>query len=456
MNPYLLILLILISVTFALDTLSDYLNFSRLNDPLPKEFEGIYEEDSYRKALAYQKEGTIFGLIQRTFSFLVFLIFLLVGGFGIIDQLVKGFGYSDSVTGLLFLGTLAALSFFLSLPFSIYDTFVLEEKYGFNRTTPPVFITDILKGLLLSTLLGITVVLGIIYFFENTGPWGWLYAWISITAFQLAVSYLAPVFIMPLFNKFSPLADGSLKDAIASYAKKRDFKLSGVYTMDSSKRSTKTNAFFTGFGKFRRLVLFDNLIEKHTTEELVAVVAHEVGHFERKHIPKSMILSLVPTAVLFYTLGFVLSLARASMSEPGFSGELTSPFSGLAFFRAFGVEYPSVYTALVFVGLFFSPIMRLLSVFIQKISRKYEYEADEFSVATYGKPQELISALKKLSKDNLSHLTPHRLKVILDYTHPPVLERIKVLENALNLEPSKKYNEEARNHTDKSHLENKA
>jgi STE24 endopeptidase len=216
---------------------------------------------------------------------------------------------------------------------------------------------------------------------------------------------------MPLFNKFSPLPEGELRSAIEAYARKRNFKLSGIFTMDSSKRSTKSNAFFTGFGKFRRLVFFDTLISKQTTEELIAVLAHEIGHFERKHIIKSMVLSIITTGIVFYT--FALFLNNPDL------------------FAAFKMESISVYASIVFVGFIYSPLLRFLSIFTQKLSRKHEFEADDFAVETYGRPELLISALKKLSVDNMSHLTPHPLKVILDYTHPPILERIKALQEQI-------------------------
>jgi STE24 endopeptidase len=264
-----------------------------------------------------------------------------------------------------------------------------------------------LKGLVLGAALGGPILAAVIGFFLKSGSSGWLYAWIAFTVIQLLLTFLAPAVIMPLFNKFDPLPEGELKAEIERFAHKNEFALQGIFRMDSSKRSTKSNAFFTGFGRFRRLVLFDTLIEKHSRDELVAVLAHEIGHFKRKHIQKTIALSIVTTGVMFYVLGLFLN----------------NP----SLFAAFGMSQVSVYASLVFVAFLFSPVMRFLSIFTHLLSRKHEFEADEYAVETYGKPDELISALKKLSIDNMSNLTPHPLKVMLDYTHPPILQRIKAL-----------------------------
>jgi STE24 endopeptidase len=410
MNFYLILILSLILGVFALETLADLFNIGRLQDGLPSEFQGVYDSQKYSESLKYQKDNVRFELVRRTFFTSITLAFLLAGGFNSVDQLARSFDLNPVATGLIFAGVLSFAKGLLQMPFSIYDTFYLEGKYGFNKTTPGVFISDLIKGTLLGAILGGLIFAGIVYFFESFGPHAWLYSWLGLTLIQTLLIYLAPVVIMPLFNKFSPLAEGELKQAIEAYAKTQNFRLSGIFTMDGSKRSTKANAFFTGFGKFRRLVLFDTLVSKHTQEELVAVLAHEIGHFERKHIIKSMILSTLSTGIVFYT----------------FSVFMNNP----ELFGAFRMANTSVYASVVFVGFVYSPILRVASIFIQMLSRKHEFEADEFARATYGKPEALISALKKLSVDNLSHLTPHPLKVLLDYSHPPILERIKALRHS--------------------------
>jgi STE24 endopeptidase len=407
MNIYLFFILTCLILVFSLDTLADVLNLTRLRGELPEEFQGTFDPKKYSESLLYQRDKVRFELLQKTVALLLVIPFIFLGGFNAVDEFARSFTHHPMAMGLLFVGTLSVLKFLTQLPFSIYETFFLETHYGFNKTTPVTFVMDIAKGAVLGSILGGIIFSGIVYFFQTAGPQAWLYSWLAFTTFQIVLMYLAPAVIMPLFNKFNPLPDGPLKKAIQEYAQTRNFQLSGIFTMDSSKRSTKSNAFFTGFGRFRRLVLFDTLISKHTLEELVAVLAHEIGHFERKHIVKSMVISIFTTGLLFYT--FALFLNNPDL------------------FAAFKMEHISVYASVVFVGFVCSPFLRLLSFFTQMMSRKHEFEADEFAVQTYGSPEVLISALKKLSVDNLSHLTPHPLKVALDYTHPPILERIQAL-----------------------------
>jgi STE24 endopeptidase len=406
-NGYLIFILALIVISYAVDLIADSLNAAQMSPELPAEFRGIYDPEKYATAIRYQKDSFRFEAVSKTFWLIVGVLFILFGGFQWADLFARSWNFGEIITGLIFIGSLSLLRTIVNLPFSVYDTFVLEQKYGFNRTTPKVFIADLFKGLVLSVLLGAPILAAIIWFFHASGPSGWLYAWLAFTAIQLLLTFLAPAVIMPLFNKFDPLPEGELKAEIERFAQRQHFSLQGIFKMDSSRRSTKSNAFFTGFGKFRRLVLFDTLIEKHSRDELVAVLAHEIGHFKRKHIQKMILLSIVTTGVMFYVLGLFLN----------------NP----SLFAAFGMNHLSVYASLVFIAFLFSPVMRFLSVFTHLLSRKHEFEADAYAVETYGKPDELISALKKLSIDNMSNLTPHPLKVLLDYTHPPILQRIQAL-----------------------------
>lgn len=406
-NGYLIFILALIFISYGIDMIADGLNAARMSPELPDEFRGIYDPEKYSTAIRYQKDSFRFESVTKTFWLIVGTAFILIGGFQMADLFARSFNFGEISTGLIFIGSLLLLRTIVGLPFSVYDTFVIEQKYGFNRTTPKVFVADFFKGLLLSAILGGPILAAVIWFFLKSGSSGWLYAWIAFTAIQLFLMFLAPAVIMPLFNKFDPLPEGELKAEIERFAQKQNFALQGIFKMDSSRRSTKSNAFFTGFGKFRRLVLFDTLIEKHSRDELVAVLAHEIGHFKRKHIQKMIVLSIVTTGVMFYVLGLFLN-------NPDL-------------FAAFGMNHVSVYASLVFVAFLFSPVMRFLSVFTHLLSRKHEFEADEYAVETYGKSDELIAALKKLSIDNMSNLTPHPLKVVLDYTHPPILQRIQAL-----------------------------
>ena len=405
MNYTTLIVALLLGV-FYLDCLADILNLRRLQGELPDEFKGIYDPTKYATSLQYQKDSVYSDLLSRTFFLVGTLIFFGMGGFFLMDAVARMYNYGTIGTGLIYIGILTAIRTVFQIPFSLYDTFYLEAKYGLNKMSFKTFLSDLVKSLVLSVVIGAPIIAGIIYFFENTGELGWLYSWIIFTLFQLLLMYLAPAVIMPLFNKFSPLPEGDLRTAIEKYAATRKFQLSGIFTMDSSKRSTKSNAFFTGFGRFRRLVLFDTLIKIQTQEELVSILAHEIGHFERKHIQKSLVISILSTGFFFYTFAIF-------KNNPGL-------------FAAFRMEQTSVYASLVFTGFLFSPISKIISIFTQMLSRKYEFEADAFACETYGDPTTLISALKKLSLDHLSHLTPHPLKVLLDYSHPPILERIRV------------------------------
>ena len=405
MNIYLLIILIIIIGDYLLDFIVETLNVKHVKTELPKEFEGYYDAEKYKKAQNYLKETTRFGIITDTITTPITLAFILIGGFNYVDQIARGFQLGPIPTGLIFAGILMFASQILSIPFSVYSTFVIEEKYGFNRTTVKTFILDILKSLLLIAIIGGFVFSIILWFFGKAGDLAWIYCWVVVVLIQLVLTFIAPVVIMPLFNKFFPLEDGDLKTAIENYAKSQLFKMRGVFTMDASKRSTKSNAFFTGFGRFRRIVLFDTLIKKHTVDELVSVLAHEMGHYKKKHIFKSILISIITTGLMF----FILSLF----------------INNQGLFSAFKMEHTSIYASLFFFAFLYTPISMVISIFSKILSRKHEYEADSYAVTTYGKPESMISALKKLTVDNLSNLTPHPLNVFLNYSHPPVLERIQ-------------------------------
>ena len=407
MNIFAVIILLALAVNYFLNLASDLMNLKSLKTPLPEEFRDVFDEEKYREAQEYTRVRTRFGLITSTFSLLILLIFWFAGGFNWVDQLVRDFGYGTIVTGVLFVGILMLAQTIISLPFSVYSTFVIEERFGFNKTTPSTFIADRLKGMMLTVLLGGPLLAGVIAIFEFFGAVAWLYAWLVVILFTLFVQFIAPTWIMPLFNKFSPLEDGDLKKAILDYARNVSFPLQGIYKIDGSRRSSKSNAFFTGFGKNKRIALFDTLIEKHTIPELVAVLAHEVGHYKKKHIPKNMTISFLHTGVMLYLLSLFIRL-------PGLH-------------EAFFMEEISVYAGLLFFGLLYSPIEMILSVMMQVFSRKHEYEADRYAADTTGDPEHMVSVLKKLSVDNLSNLTPHPFHVFLNYSHPPVLERIRAI-----------------------------
>jgi STE24 endopeptidase len=407
MNIYLLFILIVLIGDYLLDLVVGVLNTRHLKTTLPSEFEGVYDAEKYRKSQEYLKENTRFGMIIDSILTPVTIGFILAGGFNFVDRFARGFDLGPIPTGLIFAGVLVFGFNLLSVPFSFYRTFVIEEKYGFNRTTPKTFVLDILKGWILTAVLGGAVFAVVVWFFREAGELAWLYCWVAVTLFQLFLLFVAPVVIMPLFNKFSPLEDNDLKREIERYAQRQKFKMKGVFTMDGSKRSTKSNAFFTGLGRFRRIVLFDTLMERHTTDELLSILAHEMGHYKKRHILKTILLSILTTGLMFYILSFFIH--------------------NEALFRAFGMEQTSIYAGLVFFGFLYSPLAMILSILGNLLSRRHEYEADAYAVRTFGKPESMTAALKKLSVDNLSNLTPHPLKVFLSYSHPPVLKRIAAI-----------------------------
>ncbi len=406
MNIFSIIILATLAVDFILNLVADLYNIKSLDKSLPGEFQGVYDEDTYQKSQEYTKVTTRFGILTSGFNLILLLVFWFAGGFNWLDQIVRGWELGTIWTGLAYIGILILAKTILSLPFSIYSTFVIEERFDFNKTTPKTFVLDMLKGLGLSIVLGGPLLAGILAFFTYIDQYAWLYAWAAVTVFTLFVQFIAPTWIMPIFNNFEPLEDGELRQKIRDYADKVNFALEGIYVMDGSKRSSKSNAFFTGFGKNKRIALYDTLIENHTDDELVAVLAHEIGHYKKKHIIKNMAVSIVQTGVMFFLLSVFLNS------------------QGL--YEAFYMEEMSVYTGLIFFGMLYAPLDMILSIFMQMISRKYEFEADEYASTTYRKGP-MVQALKKLSKDNLSNLTPHPFYVFLNYSHPPVLQRIKAI-----------------------------
>ena len=407
MNPYLILVLTVIVLSFAIQILADYLDVTRAAEQLPDELSGVYSAEKYRESQAYLKENSRFNGLYGALQTLVELLMILGGGFNLIDLVARGFGLGPIPTGLLFFAIIALGWKALTLPFSLFRTFVIEEKYGFNRTTPRTYLADLARGIALSVMIGGPVLALILWLFETGGSLAWLYCWGALTAFQLFMLFIAPVFILPLFNRFEPLPEGELRAEIERYAEQQRFEIKGVFTMDGSRRSSKANAFFTGFGASRRIVLFDTLIEKHTVAELVAILAHEMGHYKKGHISKMIAWSTLQFGIVFYLLSVFIN--------------------NRVLFDAFRMEHLSIHASLLFFAFLYQPIDMVLSVIAQAISRKHEYEADRYAVQTRGAPEALIRGLKKLSADSLSNLTPHPLKVLLAYSHPPILDRIAAI-----------------------------
>jgi len=409
MNFIAIIILCTIGVDFILNLTADRLNLKHLRSELPPAFEGVYDPERYRKSQQYLRVNTQFGWITSTFNLCLVLIFWFAGGFPFLDKCVRTFELGPVLSGLVYMGVLMLLKAALSLPFSVYATFVIEERFGFNKTTLQTYAMDLLKGLLLALLLGTPLLAAILAFFQYAGPNAWWYCWIGITLYMLVVQFIAPTWIMPLFNKFTPLEEGELKSTILSYANSIDFPLENVYQMDGSRRSTKSNAFFTGFGKHKRIVLFDTLIKQHSVNELVAVLAHEMGHYKKKHIRQSLILGILQTGLMLFLLSHFIT------------------YQGL--FDAFYMSQQSIYAGMIFFAMLYAPIDFFIGISMQVLSRKNETVADRFAAETTKDPVSMMDALKKLSVHNLSNLTPHQLYVFLNYSHPPVLKRIQSLSN---------------------------
>jgi len=407
MNIYLIIILVIILFEFFLHFIVEVLNIKHASPTLSEEFKGFYDQEKYRRSQDYLKTTTRFYLQKDTIFTIIIISFILIGGFNFIDKIARDFDQGIIVTGLIFAGILMLSSQLLNIPFSVYRTFVIEEKFGFNRTTPKTFILDLLKSLFLGALIGGIIFAVIIWFFDTMGRFAWIYCWVGVTLFQFFLIFIAPIVIMPLFNKFIPLEDGELKNSIENYARSQNFALKGIFKIDASRRSTKSNAFFTGFGKSRRIALFDTLIQKQSTDELVSVLSHEIGHYKKKHIIKNMMISIITTGLMFFILSFFIN--------------------NQGLFEAFKMDKTSIYASMFFFGFLYTPINMFFSIVHSIVSRKHEYEADRFAVRTYKKPEAFILALKKLTVDNLSNLTPHPLKVFLDYSHPPVLKRIATI-----------------------------
>ena len=403
-----ILILIIIAADALLHAAADVLNIRSFKKEIPDGFSEFYDPDEYQKARKYLQATTQFGQLSSFFDMAILLGFWFLGGFEILDQYVRGFGLNPVFTGVIYIVILLVFKSIIGLPFSVYSTFVIEEKFGFNQTTVKTFVFDMAKGAALFAILGVPLMAGIFAFFQYAGAEAWLYCWAALTAFMLFIQYIFPSWIMPLFNTFEPLEDGPLKEAAFAHAKAVQFPLQHIFVMDGSKRSSKSNAFFTGFFKKKRIVLYDTLIKNHGADEIVGILAHEIGHYQKKHIVKNLWINVAQTGVMF----FLLSLC---ISRPWL-------------FDAFFVEQTSVYAGMIFFSILYSPLEFFIQIFAMILSRKNEYEADEFAAATTGDGKALALALKKLSVSNLSNLTPHPFYVFLNYSHPPVLDRVKRME----------------------------
>lgn len=410
LNPHEILVLILAitGVTYLFDQFLDYLNLKAFRSELPPEVADFYDREKYTRSLEYHRESARFGFLASAFSFLISAGMLWFGGFGALDWFARTIFTNEIPVTLLFFAILMVGSDLLSLPFQWYSTFVIEAKYGFNKTTVKTFITDKLKGYLLGAVVGGVLVSALIYLIQYIGPAFWIWFSLIASLFVLLINMFYTSLIVPLFNKLTPLENGPLREQIQVFSQKVDFPLDNIFVIDGSRRSSKANAFFSGIGRKKRIVLYDTLINNHTTEELVAVLAHEVGHYKKKHIIQGLVLSIIQ---IVFTL-FILS-------RMVFSEDLSLALGGTAL---------SIGLNLVAFGILFSPVSGITGLLMNVISRKNEFEADAYAGTTYNAAA-LSNALKKLSVDNLSNLYPHPLYVFFHYSHPPLLTRLKALHN---------------------------
>jgi len=401
------ILIAIIIISFIIDKILDTLNVKHFNDKIPEKLADVFDEDEYKKSQAYKKINSKFSDLTSTFSIILTLVFFFVDGFKYVDNFARSFTDNPILVALIFFGVILFGSDVLTTPFSYYQTFGIEEKFGFNKATKKIFCLDKLKGWMMSIFLGGGILSLIIWFYQFAGETFWIYAWVLVAVFSLFINLFYAKLIVPLFNKQTPLEEGELKSAIEKYAQHVGFTLNNIFVIDGSKRSTKANAYFSGFGSQKRITLFDTLINDLETDEIVAVLAHEVGHYKRKHILFNLASSILLTGFTLYVLSLFINSSILS--------------------EALDVSIPSFHIGLIAFGILYSPISEITGLLMNYVSRVFEYQADNYAKETFAaKP--LISSLKKLSKNSLSNLTPHKAYVFMHYSHPTLLQRIKNLE----------------------------
>jgi STE24 endopeptidase len=414
---FLFIILIILVFNYLLERILAYLNTTYWSDKLPKELEGVYDEEKYRKSQQYERQKQRFSFVMDTLTFILMILMLTLGGFAIIDLYIRRFTENPILLALFYFGILGFASMILSLPFDIYHTFVIEEKFGFNKTTPKTFILDKVKGLFLGVVIGGGLLALIVFIYQSTGNAFWILVWAVVAFFMIFMTMFYSNLIVPLFNKQQPLEAGSLRDAIEGFATKVGFKLKNIYVINGSKRSKKANAYFTGLGMKKRIVLYDTLLADHSNEELVAILAHEIGHYKKKHTVTGIILSLLQTGFML----FILSLFIRQNSPVSLAlCQAMSGFSGIDVKQSF-------YLGIMAFGMLYTPLSLALSLFMNVLSRKNEFAADRYAGLNYN-PAFLQEALKKLSVNNLSNLRPHPVYVFFYYSHPTLLQRLKELE----------------------------
>lgn len=407
MNPWTIAIPVVLLVDHAIRVLAAALNLRALGPDVPPSLRGVYDPARYGRVREYIRVRTRFGLIVSTAELAALLLFWWAGGFGWVDRLARAPGFGPVGTGLVFVAALGLGQSVLALPFAWWSTFRIEERFGFNRTTPWTFWTDRLKGLALAAALGGPLVAAVLWLFASAGAHAWLVCWAVVALAVIVLQLVVPAWILPLFNRFTPLADGALRDAILAYACRAGFSLEDVWVTDGSRRSTKANAFFTGIGRRRRVALFDTLLQTLDPAAVVGVVAHEIGHYKRGHVVQGMAITIVHAGALLLLLSWALGSERL--------------------FAAFGFDAPSVHAGLMTFGLLLAPIELPLGIALQAWSRRNEHEADRFAAETTGDGRALARGLERLAADTLAHPTPHPFYVLLNYSHPPLHDRLRAL-----------------------------
>ncbi len=403
-------LIVILIVSFLFEKFLDYLNNSYKNKPLPPEVQGIFNDAEYKLKNKYDNENEQISNISSTLSIIIILIVLVNQFFGTVHNWAAEISTNPIVQALIFMGIIAIINGLISMPFSVYSTFSVEERYGFNKTSVKTYIFDTIKSALLTGILGGGILAFIVWQFSIFGSNFWLIAWLAVAVLSLIMSIFYSYLLAPIYNKQIPLPTGELRDAIEKFAAKVNFKIDNIYLIDGSKRSTKANAYFTGLGAKKRIVLYDTLIEKLDIQEVVAVLAHEIGHYKKRHTIKGLISSIL---------------------QAGFALFLFSVFSeSVELSRVLGAEtnVPVFHLSIIAFGILFSPASVIFNLVFTFFSRKNEYEADDFA-ADNNLANELISALKKLAAANYSNLNPHPWYVFFNYSHPPLIQRIRAIKN---------------------------
>jgi STE24 endopeptidase len=403
-----IIIIVILVADFGLERYLAFLNIKESGKELPVLLRDIYDPEKYAKQQDYFRTNSRFEILTSCFSFVITLLMFSLGGFHWVDQLVQGYVQSEIWTPIIFFGVLFFENDILSIPFDWYDTFVIEQKFGFNKVTPKLFILDKLKGYGMTIILGGGILFVIIWIYTLTPTYFWLLAWAVVTVFSLIMTMFYSQIIVPLFNKQTPLGEGELRTEIEKFALKTGFKLDNIFVIDGSKRSTKANAYFSGLGAKKRIVLYDTLMDKMTVEEIVAVLAHEVGHYKHKHTLINFMISIPSTLLLFFAFGYILKSDT--------------------FAQALGGTVASFHLNALAFSILYSPISLVLDIATNVLSRKFEYQADAFA-AKYGYAQQLTSGLKKLTATSLGNLMPHPLYVFFHYSHPTLYQRIQKITN---------------------------